>query len=1035
MKRLIYLIVMLISVQLLYSANGQWQWYKPYPCGTKTINQMSCVNQRIAWATNETQSLFYTDDTGLRWRSFHFDYGIINKVQFINQKIGWIKTQAPNSEFCRLIKTTNSGQTWSVIREVYVKIHDFLIVDENIAFIIEGNQLFKSSNGGLDWTKLNFQDVGLINNIQKSSNTIFVNGESIVAYSTDNGTTWNYVESPKFKFTKIVPDKKNVLWTCKNSGLFRSTNFGADWELKYTAPADISDIAIYDDTTYISASQGKIFRSYDDKTTWDELNTGFSCNFLNVYMFNNKSVYACGEKGNIYVSTNYGKIWKNTTSFSDKNLFYVKFSSNDYGWIAGEDGVLMKTSDDGATWVKLNQPLKSFNWIQVDDDKSIYLSIRDSLAYSNDGGASWSIKKMGSSSGIKNKLYFMNKSTVWAFVDSKFLYKSNDGGSSWTKQSVDTLNNLRDICFIDELNGWVVGDNGTFYKTSNAGNTWSYINLAKDNNLKDIHFFNSKYGWILAENYILKTTNSGANWNYEYFTEGNYNSIYFVDELHGWLVGNNSYAQTTDGGKTWEMSNINLPGIKSLNSIWMKNINSGYAVGADGAVAQFVGTSKPFFATENGDVEISAFFGNKEIPFKSIERYTIDSLESMKLHYPFGAYKFTISSANLPKNASARIEIKVKNLNINACQFLNCAPRLRKVDKNGDWNWLLPTGYMTKSESAIETHYPFTKPSPDMLVINYNITEGSQLDLDPSNDLADPFGIVYVEEIPASVESLELIEIKSKSVIASANISKTGGSLIAKKGFVLDINSSPRIENANNIVIVETSGLGKYQSNVLNLKPNTKYYIRAFAINASDTSYSNEIEFTTSKDYLAMKTLLEFPANSSSQVKRKLKLSWKPLEENAKYEFVLAADNAFTNIITSQTNLTSTTTEELNLAPNMKYFWKVRATVDDKETSWSEAWWFVTEDNTSVGLSDNESLMITPNPASDYLKIKYNLECDLPVSIKIYNEIGELLIQMDNLKSEDLIVISDKSLTQGVYYLNLHQGYRVINSVIHIQNQ
>lgn len=84
--------------------------------------------------------------------------------------------------------------------------------------------------------------------------------------------------------------------------------------------------------------------------------------------------------------------------------------------------------------------------------------------------------------------------------------------------------------------------------------------------------------------------------------------------------------------------------------------------------------------------------------------------------------------------------------------------------------------------------------------------------------------------------------ISATTVQLTGTISDDGGTGITDRGFCLSTTSSP---TTSNIKIQNGNGLGTFSSVVTQLKEETIYYIRAYAINLKGTSYSNELSFKT----------------------------------------------------------------------------------------------------------------------------------------------------------------------------------------------
>jgi hypothetical protein len=81
------------------------------------------------------------------------------------------------------------------------------------------------------------------------------------------------------------------------------------------------------------------------------------------------------------------------------------------------------------------------------------------------------------------------------------------------------------------------------------------------------------------------------------------------------------------------------------------------------------------------------------------------------------------------------------------------------------------------------------------------------------------------------------------SVEVGGNVANEGGGSVSERGFCFGLNPSPSI--ADNKLPVSTKGLGSFALVIINLKENTKYYIRSYAINEKGIAYGNEQNFTT----------------------------------------------------------------------------------------------------------------------------------------------------------------------------------------------
>ena len=131
----------------------------------------------------------------------------------------------------------------------------------------------------------------------------------------------------------------------------------------------------------------------------------------------------------------------------------MRFVDPENGWISGQEGLILHTTDGGKTW----QRQKS--------GTSVYLF----------------------------SLSFIDRNRGWAIGDKSILLQTTDGGANWSLHKITTAAQkevsaeeaiasadpvLYDVQFLDANNGWVVGEFGKIYHTTDGGQTWSEQQLS-----------------------------------------------------------------------------------------------------------------------------------------------------------------------------------------------------------------------------------------------------------------------------------------------------------------------------------------------------------------------------------------------------------------------------------------------------------------------------------------------------------------------------------------------------------------------------
>ena len=96
---------------------------------------------------------------------------------------------------------------------------------------------------------------------------------------------------------------------------------------------------------------------------------------------------------------------------------------------------------------------------------------------------------------------------------------------------------------------------------------------------------------------------------------------------------------------------------------------------------------------------------------------------------------------------------------------------------------------------------------------------------------------------PPILTTSSISNILQNSASSGGNISSDGGSSITSKGVCWSTLTNPTINGIN--YTLDGTGVGTFTSSIINLLPNTKYYVRAYATNIAGTSYGSNLSFTT----------------------------------------------------------------------------------------------------------------------------------------------------------------------------------------------
>lgn len=101
---------------------------------------------------------------------------------------------------------------------------------------------------------------------------------------------------------------------------------------------------------------------------------------------------------------------------------------------------------------------------------------------------------------------------------------------------------------------------------------------------------------------------------------------------------------------------------------------------------------------------------------------------------------------------------------------------------------------------------------------------------------------------PPVLSTTEPTEITQTTVTTGGNINSDGGEDIISAGICWSTSTNTSVKDKHTN---DAKELGNFTSKLTELTPDTKYYIRAYAVNKTEIGYGNEITFTTSPIALA----------------------------------------------------------------------------------------------------------------------------------------------------------------------------------------
>lgn len=349
--------------------------------------------------------------------------------------------------------------------------------------------------------------------------------------------------------------------------------------------------------------------------------------------------------------------WNALPKPTPNTLTRVHFIDSLRGWITGQNGVLMSSTDGGLTWaqrlngltgevpdiyLRSNNDLWALEYRYPADDTSWFGT---NIYHSTDGGTNWAVQKYDST--IFRTIYFQDSLTGFMGGSYGTIVKTTNGGQSWYRVSDSSLHKfpVYKIKFYSRSYGFAVGGQleiaGIIWKTTNGGESWQ-SKIVSGDPIFNIHYFDSSHVFCGMGDIdqsgagFMRTVDAGSSWNFENTTIwGEPMSFAFRTPDEGWVPMGiaGMCLKTTDEGITWEQ--IPVPQQISVFDISFPDSKTGYMVGHKGALYKF----------------------NSQV-LSAVRRPTAENLYALMQNYPNPFNGQTTITFSLPYRSHVTIEVQ-----------------------------------------------------------------------------------------------------------------------------------------------------------------------------------------------------------------------------------------------------------------------------------------------------------------------------------------------------------------------------------------
>ncbi len=306
-----------------------------------------------------------------------------------------------------------------------------------------------------------------------------------------------------------------------------------------------------------------VYHTWNGGDSWERVHIPTTRDFFDIFFLDSLYGWTSNRLAMIWHTEDAGSTWSWQSLGMSKFATRVFFIDYNYGWAAGGEAIVIRTSDGGTNW---NQVI--INHLPADTVDFYGVSFVDTMI-------GWMAAGRYPELDTGGQLVFKQ--------GQGYIVHSENGGDSWILQRRDTVYDLFDVKFKDELEGWVVGGNDSTMEacvlhTTNGGEDWNQLTIpSQAKYIRALELIDGNKLWAVGRHgSVIYSSNGGSSWQVQTSNvDTTLFDVDFADSLRGLIAGNGVVLYTRDGGNTWlhanitgitEKENLNLPSQALINA-------------------------------------------------------------------------------------------------------------------------------------------------------------------------------------------------------------------------------------------------------------------------------------------------------------------------------------------------------------------------------------------------------------------------------------------------------------------------------------
>ncbi len=911
-------------------------------------------------------------------------------------------------------------EDWRQMEDIYGGVNSLArFNDGTLLAAIPNRGIFKSTNNGLNWKLLNYYT-----------------GDTRLIVLAGNNNFYSYIKNKQ--------------------AIYKTTDLGNSWSTNiYNLPQNIMAIGVNGNSIYVADGSKKISVSKDGGTIWNQTGptVDFICLGIEVSPSNPQNVFAIYQKPTevsmgmpppppkpaeilIVKSTDGGTTWTAPTRvfYGTDAKLAVANNSTLYMSVIDTTGIIkvLSSTDNGVRFNPTNfnsgnsQTLFVYD-IKCDINNVIYIGTVDGLYKSTNDGTSYSVNKLNTTvtsyeSPVVNSIGIKTASEIFLGMASDYgMYRTTNAGSKW-----DSINNsfvVKDVNSIAINNsGDMLFTTGIMHRITNPLQMGVPTLVAPANNITNVDFMpniewntankSDLYEMQISDDkffgYSVETpVIAGTKWKLTKSLQPNTKYYYKVrgKAFASYSEWSQERSFTTKLAQPVLLTPTNTKrGVPTLATLTWAKVNGAEKYNVE--VSENINFATILFKKDNTtDTTITtAKLKNLTTYYWRVRAFGKDGNTSdWSVAFEF----FTVLPPpvlvspvnNSEKMPSGSIQFKWKEVPTSEAAYI-------QVGENDGFE----TGvfYNGKSEE-LDAH----------LLVNFEYNRKYYWRIyasnaDGSSDYSEVWN--FITTIPGP----KLLSPGDKNITIPTKTTLNWNSVLKATRYRVQLSKSANMSNpildldSTDQISLETETLDAYET----------YYWRVKTyVEGVEGEWSEIWSFRTE---MSRVVLVEPALGATEQTLNNLFLKWNSVKGATKYDLQLDTKNTFDTASVDYKLIPDWTLLQrdfYNLKENTTYYWSVKPKNGQEEGAWSETWYFITKNETSVEDELGRFVInLYPNPTNSISNLSINLTELAEINYQIYTNAGTMIIE-DNLglmnSGNYNIPIAINNLSNGSYLVNI----------------